>query len=107
MLPRLKRAGRHDLEPGEALARCKQLHHFTTTKILIGVDLRSMLPRVRSPTLLIWGGRDTLVSAVGREALRTGIVGAEVRNFDSLGHDLFWEDPRAVAPVMIYFLTKK
>jgi pimeloyl-ACP methyl ester carboxylesterase len=74
---------------------------------LIGVDLRTMLPRVRAPTLLIWGGRDTLVSESGREALRSGIAHVEVRTFASLGHDLFWEDPRAIAAVMIEFLTEK
>jgi pimeloyl-ACP methyl ester carboxylesterase len=74
---------------------------------LIGVDLRTMLPRVQAPTLLIWGARDTLVSDSGREALRSGIAHVEVRTFASLGHDLFWEDPRAVAAVMIDFLTKK
>lgn len=73
---------------------------------LIGVDLRTMLPRVRSSTLLIWGARDTLVGDAGREALRSGIAQVDVRTFASLGHDLFWEDPRAVAAVMIDFLTK-
>jgi pimeloyl-ACP methyl ester carboxylesterase len=74
---------------------------------LIGVDLHTMLPRVRAPTLLIWGGRDTLISAAGREALRSGIPRVEVRAFASLGHDLFWEDPQAVAATMIEFLTKE
>lgn len=74
---------------------------------LIGVDLISMLPRVQAPTLLIWGGRDTLVSDAGREALRSGIVRAEVHTFASLGHDLFWEDPGAVAITMTEFLMKK
>jgi hypothetical protein len=48
-----------------------------------------------------------LVSDSGREALRSGIAHVEVRTFASLGHDLLWEDPRAVAAVMIDFLTKK
>ncbi len=74
---------------------------------LVGVDLRSMLPRVQAPTLLIWGGRDTLVGDAGRDALRAGLVRAEVRTFGSLGHDLFWEDPRAVATVVSDFLVKK
>jgi len=74
---------------------------------LIGVDLCSMLPRVRASTLLIWGARDTLISDAGREALRSGIAQVDVRTFSSLGHDLFWEDPRAVATVMIDFLTKQ
>jgi pimeloyl-ACP methyl ester carboxylesterase len=74
---------------------------------LLGDDLRRMLPRIRAPTLLIWGGRDTVMSEAGRDALRAGIKGNEVRIFPSLGHDLFWEDPRAVGSVMITFLEKK
>jgi pimeloyl-ACP methyl ester carboxylesterase len=74
---------------------------------LIGVDLRSMLVRVQAPTLLVWGGRDTLVSEAGKDALRTGIARAEARIFPSLGHDLFWEDPPAVADALIGFLTSK
>lgn len=72
---------------------------------LIGVDLLSMLSRVQAPTLLVWGGRDTLISEAGRDALRTGIARAEVRIFSSLGHDLFWEDPRAVADALVGFLA--
>ena len=74
---------------------------------LIGVDLRTLLPRIQAPTLLIWGARDTLVSEAGRRALRSGIPHVEERTFASLGHDLFWEDPPAVAGVMIGFLTRK
>jgi pimeloyl-ACP methyl ester carboxylesterase len=73
---------------------------------LIGVDLRTLLPRIEAPTLLIWGARDTLVSEAGRQALRSGIPHGEERTFASLGHDLFWEDPPAVARVMIGFLAR-
>ncbi len=73
---------------------------------LLGDDLRRMLPRIQAPALLIWGGRDTVMSEAGRAALRAGIKGNEVRIFPSLGHDLFWEDPRAVGSVMITFLEK-
>jgi pimeloyl-ACP methyl ester carboxylesterase len=73
---------------------------------LLGDDLRRMLPRIQAPTLLIWGGRDTVMSEAGRDALRAGIKGNEARIFPSLGHDLFWEDPRAVGSVMITFLEK-
>lgn len=74
---------------------------------LVGVDLRIMLPRIQAPTLLIWGGRDTLVSNAGRDALRSGVARAEERSFATLGHDLFWDDPPAVAGAMIGFLAKK
>jgi pimeloyl-ACP methyl ester carboxylesterase len=74
---------------------------------LIGVDLRTMLSRIQAPTLLIWGGRDTLVSDAGRQTLRSGIARAEVHIFPALGHDLFWENPSAVANVLIDFLAKQ
>jgi pimeloyl-ACP methyl ester carboxylesterase len=72
---------------------------------LVGVDLGPMLSRVRAPTLLIWGARDTVVPEAGRKALRTGIAGSRVRIFDSLGHDLFWEDPSGVSSAIATFLT--
>jgi pimeloyl-ACP methyl ester carboxylesterase len=72
---------------------------------LVGIDLQTLLPRVRAPTLLIWGARDTLATEKGREVLRTGIAGSRVRIFDSLGHDLFWEDPSGVAAAITDFLA--
>jgi pimeloyl-ACP methyl ester carboxylesterase len=74
---------------------------------LLGVNLQGMLLRIRAPTLLIWGGLDTLVSDAGRAALRTGIARVEVRTFPALGHDLFWEDPATVATSLVDFLTRK
>jgi pimeloyl-ACP methyl ester carboxylesterase len=73
---------------------------------LLGVDLASMLPRVRAPTLLIWGERDTLISPAGRDSLRKGIPQAEVRIFPTLGHDLFWQEPGKLAGVLTDFLSK-
>jgi pimeloyl-ACP methyl ester carboxylesterase len=73
---------------------------------LLGVDLASMLPRVRAPTLLIWGGQDTVMGPAGRDALRKGIPRAEVRVFPKLGHDLFWEEPAMLAKVLADFLGK-
>ena len=74
---------------------------------LVETDLQRLLPRVRAPTLLIWGARDTLVTEEGREVLRTGIAGSRVRIFDSLGHDLFWEDPSAVSSAITDFLAAR
>jgi pimeloyl-ACP methyl ester carboxylesterase len=73
---------------------------------LMEADLQWMLPRIKARTLLIWGGRDALASPAGRDALRLGIAHAEVRTFSSLGHDLLWENPAAVAAVISDFLVK-
>jgi pimeloyl-ACP methyl ester carboxylesterase len=48
-----------------------------------------------------------LVTEEGREVLRRGIAGSRVRIFDSLGHDLFWEDPVGVTSAMTDFLAAR
>jgi pimeloyl-ACP methyl ester carboxylesterase len=74
---------------------------------LLGVNLASMLSRVHATTLLIWGGRDTVMPQAGRDTLRRGIPQAEVRTFPTLGHDLFWQEPDTLAKVLTDFLSKK
>jgi len=73
---------------------------------LICVDFQSMLPRILAPTLLVWGARDPFAAGPGHDALVAGIARAQVKRFASLGHDLFWEEPQAVAGVIITFLAK-
>jgi pimeloyl-ACP methyl ester carboxylesterase len=92
---------RHD-----AAAIPAQVWRDIADQALVAGDLRPMLPRIQAPTLLIWGGRDTVMSAAGREALRTGIPRSEVRIFPELGHDLIWQDPGALAAAITEFLKK-
>jgi pimeloyl-ACP methyl ester carboxylesterase len=91
----------------DAAAIPARLWRAIADQTLVGMDLEPMLPRVRAPTLLIWGARDTLVTEEGREVLRRGIAGSRVRIFDSLGHDLFWEDPVGVTSAMTDFLAAR
>jgi pimeloyl-ACP methyl ester carboxylesterase len=70
-------------------------------------DLQADLQRIRAPTLLIWGGKDNLFGARDRCSLRSALPQAEVRLFDGLGHNAYWEDPRAVASVINPFLAAK
>jgi len=70
-------------------------------------DLQADLQRIRAPTLLIWGGKDNLFGARDRCSLRAALPRAEVRLFEGLGHNAYWEDPRAVASVINPFLAAK
>jgi pimeloyl-ACP methyl ester carboxylesterase len=70
-------------------------------------DLQADLQRIRAPTLLIWGGKDNLFGARDRCSLRKALPQAEVRVFDNLGHNAYWEDPAAVASVINPFLAAK
>ncbi len=67
-------------------------------------DLQGTLPRLKAPTLLIWGSLDPIMQAEERQSLRDALPGARVKIFDGLGHNPFWEDPRAVADVVNAFL---
>ena len=67
-------------------------------------DLQRTLPRLTAPALLIWGGKDLIQSDEVRQTLREALPQAEVRIFPALGHNPFWEDPRACASVIDAFL---
>jgi pimeloyl-ACP methyl ester carboxylesterase len=68
-------------------------------------DLQGTLPRLRAPTLLIWGSKDPIMEEDVRQTLRTALPSAQVKIFDGLGHNPFWEDPRGVAEVINAFLN--
>jgi pimeloyl-ACP methyl ester carboxylesterase len=68
-------------------------------------DLQGTLPRLKAPTLLIWGSKDPIMDEDVRQTLRDALPNAKVKIFDGLGHNPFWENPRAVADVINTFLN--
>ena len=69
-------------------------------------SLQAMLPRITAPTLLIWGSDDPIMEPPVRQTLRDALPKAEVKVFDGLGHNPFWEKPADVAQVINTFLAK-
>jgi len=67
-------------------------------------DLQSTLPRLKAPALLIWGSEDPIFEDEVRTTLRTALPHAQVRIFEKLGHNVFWEDPEGVARTITPFL---
>ncbi len=67
-------------------------------------DLQRTLPRLKAPTLLIWGSKDPIMEEPARRSLRRALPHARVRIFDGLGHNPFWENPPAVATAVNQFL---
>jgi pimeloyl-ACP methyl ester carboxylesterase len=68
-------------------------------------DLQRTLPRLKAPTLLIWGSEDPIMEPEVRDTLREALPQAEVRIFAGLGHNPFWERPAQCATVINRFLT--
>jgi pimeloyl-ACP methyl ester carboxylesterase len=69
-------------------------------------DLQATLPRLKAPALLIWGSKDPIMEPQVRQTLRDALPHAEVKIFEGLGHNPFWEDPRAVAQTINAFLDR-
>jgi pimeloyl-ACP methyl ester carboxylesterase len=67
-------------------------------------DLQRTLPRLKAPTLLIWGSEDPIMEPAVRATLRAALPQAQVKIFPKLGHNPFWEDPRGCAAVINTFL---
>ena len=72
---------------------------------LIESDLQRTLPRLKAPTLLIWGSADPIMEEDVRQTLRQALPHAQVRILPGLGHNPFWEDPALCADVINRFLT--
>jgi pimeloyl-ACP methyl ester carboxylesterase len=70
-------------------------------------DLQSTLPRLKAPTLLIWGSKDPIMEEPVRKTLRDALPNAQVKFFEGLGHNPFWEDPVGVADAINAFLQAR
>lgn len=70
-------------------------------------NLGGSLARLTAPTLLIWGSKDPIMGPEDRATLRAGLPHAQVKIFDGLGHNPFWEQPRAVADEIARFLAER
>jgi len=60
---------------------------------LLEYDDTAELGTIDSPTLLLWGDADTLVTRQMQEALAASIPGAELVIYEGIGHTPRWEDP--------------
>ena len=68
-------------------------------------DLQATLPRLKAPTLLIWGSKDPIMQEEVRQSLRKGLPNAKVKIFEGIGHNPFWENPQGVADSINAFLA--
>ncbi|MBS0377525.1 MAG: alpha/beta hydrolase [Proteobacteria bacterium] len=68
-------------------------------------DLQRTLPKLASPTLLIWGSKDPIMQDEVRQTLIEALPHAQVKILAGLGHNPFWEDPAACAALINAFLA--
>ena len=66
--------------------------------------LPEILPRVSSPTLIIWGRDDAIIPRECGELYRRAIPGAELVVLDECGHMPHIEKPKALTDTVTSFL---
>lgn len=69
-------------------------------------DLRTTAHRIKAPTLLLFGGKDTLFSAEDNREMASWLPHAKAVTLESLGHSLPEEDPKAVGAELLAFLQQ-
>jgi pimeloyl-ACP methyl ester carboxylesterase len=86
-----------------AQARLAALGH--QARWLHRLDLRSDLPHIKQPVLLVWGDRDRTVPLAHAEMLRAALPSAGLVLLEGAGHVPNYTHPDALAEVVRRFLT--
>ena len=73
---------------------------------VVNEDLKSVMPNIACPTLLIWGANDTATPLADAKIMEKLIPDAGLVSFDGVGHYSFLENPYQFAAVLKSFLSK-
>lgn len=71
---------------------------------VVNEDLRHLMPRIKAPTLLIWGEDDTATPMRDARIMEKLIPGAGLVSFPGCGHYSFLDNPMQFAAVLRSFL---
>jgi pimeloyl-ACP methyl ester carboxylesterase len=71
---------------------------------VVNEDLRGMLSRVRSPTLLVWGGEDDATPLAAAREMERLVPNAGLVIFEGAGHFCYLDEPERFCRVVRHFL---
>ena len=71
--------------------------------LLTGAD--ADLTKIKAPTLIIWGDRETVFLRPEQDKLITGIAKSQFRSYEGTGHSPTWEEPERVARDLQEFIA--
>lgn len=77
-----------------------------TLEALVEATPPTETARIATPTLILWGDRDTFVSRSDAEVLAKAIAGSELRVYEGTGHAILWEEPERVAADIAGFVQR-
>lgn len=73
---------------------------------LMETDFSSELDKIKAPTLIVWGDRDSLFPRSDQEFLASAIAGSKLLVYPGVGHGLHWEEPERFAADLLSFIQK-
>lgn len=94
-----------DRERAESAATPKHVW----TGVLDGLTMTDWSPyaeRIEAPTLILWGDQDGLFGEVSQELVKQILPEARHETFKGFGHNMFWETPETVGPIIEAFLSE-
>jgi pimeloyl-ACP methyl ester carboxylesterase len=71
---------------------------------VVNEDLSPLLPRIKIPTLLVWGSRDDAVPIAHARRMEKLIPDAGLVLFESAGHFAYLDDPQRFCRIVRHFL---
>jgi non-heme chloroperoxidase len=72
---------------------------------LLETDITADLTRIRAPTLIVWGDKDSLALPAEQQILLGSIANARFEIFAGAGHAPHWEEPERFAALAADFAT--
>lgn len=78
----------------------------STLKGLLEDNTSSHLHKIKCPTLLIWGAKDTIVTRSDQEAIANAIANSQLIIYLSAEHMLYCDEPARTASDISAFITK-
>ncbi|MDQ2064921.1 alpha/beta hydrolase [Xinfangfangia sp. CPCC 101601] len=72
---------------------------------LSATDWSPLAARIKAPVLIIWGAQDGLFDAATQDRLKAVLPQAKHETYAENGHNMFWEIPETVGPVIAGFLA--
>lgn len=75
-----------------------------TLKGLLEDDSSEGIIKIKTPTLIIWGDKDTIIPRSEQETLRELIAGSRLVVYPGAGHALYWEEPARIASDIAAFI---
>ena len=77
-----------------------------TTEGILKEEFPGELNKIGSPTLIIWGDQDKLLTRRSQEEMAEVILGSKLVVHENAGHLLYCEDPKGVASDIAFYLEE-